>query len=84
MVVQAPIATNLTAAYGGVTMAFYALICLESLSFTPTSHEVQTILIRLLMIAGVAVCGALYQRVERDRRGGDESPIERSDDIAFS
>lgn len=62
-----------TAIYTGTAMALYGLICLESLGLTITSGAVQTVAIRLIMIAAVGFCGALYQQVEATRRGmGDE------------
>lgn len=72
---------ELTALYGGMTLALYALISLESLGFDATSEQIQTIFVRLLMIAGIAVCGALYQRVERERRAGDLPPMTQRDEL---
>lgn len=58
----------LTALYAGSTIALYGLICFESLGLRVTSEAVQTIVVRLIMIAAVAFCGALYQQVEATRR----------------
>lgn len=74
---------HLTAVYVGTTMGLYALICFESLGLELNSDHVQTIIVRLLMLAGIAVCGALYQRVERERRAGERMPGELLDELAI-
>ncbi len=75
---------QLTAAYGGATIALYGLICLESIGLDPTSQQIQTIFVRMLMIAAVAVCGALYQRIEQERRAGEFPPDEPVDEFSGS
>jgi len=73
---------ELTAAYGGATIALYGLICFQSIGLDTTSEQIQTIFVRMLMIAAVAVCGALYQRIEQDRRAGEFAPDELIDDVS--
>ena len=58
----------LTALFAGATGAVYGLICLADTSTWNSSESVQTTVTRLLMIAAVAVCGAIYRQVESDRR----------------
>jgi len=58
----------LTALFAGATGAVYGLICLGEASTWDSSESVQTTVTRLLMIAAVAVCGAIYRQVEADRR----------------
>jgi hypothetical protein len=72
---------KLTALYGGATVAAYALICLQSVGRDLNSDHVQTIFVRTLMLAAVAVCGALYQRIERDRRSGELAPEPAFDEV---
>jgi hypothetical protein len=72
---------QLTAVYVGATMGLYALICFQSLGLDLNSDHVQTIVVRLLMLAGIAVCGALYQKVERERRAGETMPDELLEEL---
>lgn len=58
----------LTALFAGATGFVYGLICLAETSTLDSSESVQTTITRLLMIAAVAVCGAIYRQVESDRR----------------
>jgi hypothetical protein len=65
---------RLTALYTAATIAGYGLICLASFGLDIRSEDVQTLVVRGLMLTAVAVCGALYQRIERNRRTGEQSP----------
>ena len=66
---------KLTAIYAGAAMWVYAVICLHSLSGSEmTSANLQILLTRVLMVAAVAVCGAVYQHVEQSRRAGETMP----------
>ncbi len=49
----------------GTTISFYGFI---SLLTVQTSDDLQTLLIRLLMLAAVAVCGNYFARIERERQ----------------
>lgn len=75
---------ELTAVYTGITMGIYGLVCIESLGLEMTSDHVQTIIVRTLMVAAVAVCGALYQRVESQRRKSEAFPDGLLDELDFS
>lgn len=71
---------RLTALYTVGTLGAYSLICMESFGLSLKSEDVQTLVVRLVMLAAVAVCGALYQKIERDRRAGDEPAPGEYDD----
>ena len=58
--------TNITARYTGATMFVYAIIALNVP--VESGSELRAIVIRVLMLAAVAVCGNIYQRIERNRR----------------
>jgi hypothetical protein len=58
----------LTALFTGATIGIYGLICLSDTSAWNSSDGVQVVFVRLLMIASVAVCGAIYRQVEAGRR----------------
>lgn len=62
---------KLTAIYTGGAIGMYGLVCLRSVvdSKTPNA-DLQILLTRVLMLAAIAVCGALHQRVEASRRAG--------------
>ena len=49
-------------------IGMYALISLRTLPDPTTSDQFQALVVRLVMLAGVAVCGALYQQIETRRR----------------
>ena len=51
--------------YLGTTVMTYALISTVTLT---TTNDIQVLIIRLLMLVAVAVCGNMYQRIERERR----------------
>lgn len=59
----------ITAMYTGSTLGLYALIGFGTMAEDTQSKDAQTLVVRLVMIAGVAICGGLYQKLERDRRG---------------
>ena len=61
--------TEMTLAYAGATIAAYGLIAFAT--FTGNSPEV--IAVRLLMLGAVAICGNVYWRNERQRRGEAEA-----------
>jgi hypothetical protein len=54
-----------TAAFAGGTLGAYAVIALAT---SASETDVQTVGVRLLMLAGVAVCGAVYRQIEAERR----------------
>lgn len=56
----------MTALYTGATVSFYSLIGLAAAAFDDA--DLQTVVIRDLMLVAVAVCGALYLRMETRRR----------------
>ncbi len=56
--------TNVTVAFAAAAIALYALISLATIS----GGEGATLITRMLMLAGTAVCGNVYWRIERDRR----------------
>ena len=56
--------TEVTLAFTGAVVAVYGLIALVTFGGDPG----QVLVTRLLMLAGVAVCGNAYWRIERDRR----------------
>ena len=58
----------ITTLYAGSALGLYALICLGTLGDQTQSTDSQTLVVRLVMIAAVAACGGLYQKLERDRR----------------
>ena len=58
----------LTALFAGVTVMTYGLICLGDSSAWSSTDGVQVVFVRLLMIAAVAICGAIYRQVEAGRR----------------
>ena len=64
--------TQVTVAFTGAAVATYGLIALS----TASGDVEQIIVTRLLMIAGVAVCGNAYWRIERDRRKAAAKPLE--------
>jgi hypothetical protein len=49
-------------------MALYAIIAFTTLPDGAAGESAQAVIVRLVMMAGVAVCGALYQQVEANRR----------------
>lgn len=51
--------------YLGTTVMTYALISTVTVT---TTNDLQVLIIRLLMLIAVAVCGNMYQRIERERR----------------
>ena len=56
---------NLTIQYSLSLLSIYGLIGLTTMTM---DSDLQIIVVRLIMMAGVAVCGNMYQTVERDRR----------------
>lgn len=62
---------ELTAVYTAATVGAYALISFASFGLNLRSEDVQTLALRMLMIAAVALCGGLYQKIETDRRAGE-------------
>src|SRR6478736_1171175 len=61
----------------GCGAGLYTLICLRTLPDDLAKESMQALTIRLVMMAGVAVCGALYQQVEANRRrAADETKKE--------
>jgi hypothetical protein len=57
---------DITAIYTGATMIVYAIIALNAP--VESGSALRAVVIRVLMLAAVAVCGNMYQRIERDRR----------------
>jgi hypothetical protein len=49
-------------------IALYAIIGFSTLPEGAAGESAQAMIVRLVMMAGVAVCGALYQQVEANRR----------------
>lgn len=64
--------TQVTFTFAGAAIAIYAMIA----ATTFTGDDPQVIITRLLMLAGVAVCGNVYWRIERDRRRAAVEPLE--------
>jgi hypothetical protein len=62
--------------FTGSAMAMYAMIGIVTL---PASSDLQLLVIRLLMLAAVAVCGYKYSRIERNRRQVALAPAALSD-----
>ena len=61
--------TAMTATFAGGAVALYASIAVFSLGLDLTDgSNLQHLVTRLLMLAGVAVCGNMYWRIERKRR----------------
>ena len=56
----------MTLLYTGATVGFYSLVGLGAIAFA--DGDLQTLVIRDLMLIGVAVCGSLYLRMESRRR----------------
>ena len=56
----------MTLLYTGATVGFYSLVGLGEIAFA--DGDLQTLVIRDLMLIGVAVCGSLYLRMENRRR----------------
>ena len=56
--------TRVTVGLVGGAIAAYGLIA----AATACVGDESTVVLRLLMVAGVAACGGVYRRVERDRR----------------
>lgn len=54
----------------GGTICIYAFISMVSMSFTATSPAdgLETLFIRLLMLAAIAICGNHFAQIERNRR----------------
>jgi hypothetical protein len=59
---------ELTALFASATAVAYGLICLGDSGTWDSTEQVQVIFTRLLMIAAVAVCGAIYRHVDAERR----------------
>ena len=57
--------TRVTAAFAAATIATYGLISVA----TASPSEGANVIAQMVMLAGVAVCGNVYWRIERDRRG---------------
>lgn len=72
--------SSITAIYVGATMLFYGAISFGTLGSETHSSDAQTVVVRLVMICAVAVCGALYQQLESDRRkrSGPGRPLSES------
>ena len=64
--------TQVTVAFTGAAIAIYGLIALAAAS----PDDGQVLITRLLMLAGVAMCGNAYWRIERDRRNAAAEPLE--------
>jgi hypothetical protein len=58
----------LTALFAGATGFIYGASCFFDSSVFFEADNNPTVLVRLLMIAAVAVCGAIYRKVEAERR----------------
>ena len=56
----------------GCGAGLYTMICLRTLPDDLAKESLQALTVRLVMMAGVAVCGALYQQVEANRRRAAE------------
>ena len=60
----------LTVLYTLGVLTTYAAISLEKAGEVIDTTEAQTLVVRAILLASVAFCGALYQQVEADRREG--------------
>jgi hypothetical protein len=68
--------TDVTAVYTGATILVYAMIALNGPTESASADRV--VLIRVLMLTGVAVCGSVFRHIERSRRlAGAESSGDR-------
>jgi hypothetical protein len=56
----------------GCGAGLYTMICLRTLPDDLAKESLQALSVRLVMMAGVAVCAALYQQVEANRRRAAE------------
>ena len=65
---------ELTAVYTVATVSAYTLISFASFGLDVKSDDVQTLVVRIVMIASVAICGGLYQTIETNRRSGETMP----------
>lgn len=73
---------QVTGFLAGCGIGMYVLICLRTLPEPTTSDHFQALVVRVVMLAGVAFCGALYQHIEANRRrAAGELPVEVSEDI---
>jgi hypothetical protein len=61
---------TLTGLFTAGVIAAYALISVDKAGPAIDTQEAQTIVVRAILLAAVAFCGALYQQVESDRREG--------------
>lgn len=61
---------TLTAFYTGGAVVAYGLI---GLGTSGSVADMQDVVVRLLMLAAVAACGTIYQRIETDRRENGSS-----------
>jgi hypothetical protein len=57
-----------TLLFAGAAASFYAFISLGSALFGDIV-DAQVMIARLIMMSAIAVCGQIYWRIERDRRG---------------
>ena len=64
--------TQVTFTFAGAAIATYATIA----AATFIGDDPQVLITRLLMLAGVAVCGNVFWRIERDRRHAAVEPLE--------
>ena len=51
-------------------MASYGVIALSLAGETLDTAELQSIFVRMILLAGVAFCGSLFREIEADRRSG--------------
>jgi hypothetical protein len=59
---------EVTTFIAGCGVGMYVLICLRTMPEPTVSDYYQALVVRVVMLAGVAFCGALYQQIEMNRR----------------
>ena len=70
--------TPVAALYTGAAIIGYGLIAAASAEVAADANQAVAVLTELLMLAAVAVCGNVYWRLERQRRGDIAPPVRRS------
>jgi hypothetical protein len=59
-----------TAMLTGAVMSSYGVVALARAGETLDTAELQSIFVRVILLAAVAFCGSLYREIEADRRSG--------------
>src|SRR5690349_10916310 len=72
--------TSRTAGFASAVVGLYACV---SLFTATTERDIQTVIVRLMMLIAVAVCGNMYRRIEDNRRSAASAAQEAAEDIFF-